>query len=161
MPRIRWTIEKLKELEKLSREKSNVEIAKYFNISVNAVHIALQKHGIKRDKYFVNILRTRNLAGSHKKCDQSGENNPNWQNGISKNKYRYKKIQMQRYPERSAARLSVRREIRSGRLKRGNCEICKKQNAEAHHDDYSKPLEVRWFCRKHHREYHEKLNKGK
>jgi hypothetical protein len=26
--------------------------------------------------------------------------------------------------------------------------------AEAHHDDYSKPFEVRWLCRMHHRAVH-------
>lgn len=45
-------------------------------------------------------------------------------------------------------------EIWSGRLKRQRCEICSKWPADAHHDDYSKPLEVRWLCRSHHRQHH-------
>lgn len=28
---------------------------------------------------------------------------------------------------------------------------------ERHHDDYSKPYEIRWLCRKHHRRYHRDL----
>jgi hypothetical protein len=40
-------------------------------------------------------------------------------------------------------------------IKRGNCEICDIPNAHAHHEDYSKPFEVRWLCRKHHRELHQ------
>jgi hypothetical protein len=37
------------------------------------------------------------------------------------------------------------------------CEVCGKVPAHGHHDDYSKPLEVRWLCPYHHAEYHRKL----
>lgn len=43
--------------------------------------------------------------------------------------------------------------VRRGRVKRGPCEICG-STAEAHHEDYGKPLDVRWLCRVHHLEYH-------
>lgn len=49
---------------------------------------------------------------------------------------------------------AVNNAIRDGRLKRKSCEICGKSPAEAHHDDYSKLLNVRWFCRKHHIAHH-------
>lgn len=39
-----------------------------------------------------------------------------------------------------------------GRLVRKPCEACGSEKSQAHHDDYSKPLDVRWFCFKHHRE---------
>ena len=38
------------------------------------------------------------------------------------------------------------------------CQVCGKLNAFAHHDDYNKPLEVKWFCNYHHSEYHRELN---
>jgi hypothetical protein len=32
--------------------------------------------------------------------------------------------------------------------------VCGEPEAQAHHDDYAKPLDVRWLCNKHHREHH-------
>lgn len=47
--------------------------------------------------------------------------------------------------------------IKKGILVRKPCEVCgTKKDNRAHHDDYYKPLEIRWFCEKHHREYHNK-----
>ena len=48
----------------------------------------------------------------------------------------------------------VAQAIKKGILNIAPCEKCGKTDAEAHHDDYNKPLEVRWLCRKHHREWH-------
>ena len=49
----------------------------------------------------------------------------------------------------------VKRCIDNGWLFRKPCEICgKTENIDAHHDDYSKPLEVKWLCRLCHREHH-------
>jgi hypothetical protein len=62
---------------------------------------------------------------------------------------------LQRYPERISARQKVGRAIKSGKLTRGPCEVCgETDQVFAHHEDYSKPLEVNWLCRKHHREKH-------
>lgn len=34
------------------------------------------------------------------------------------------------------------------------CEVCGVSPAVMHHEDYSKPLEVRWLCHKHHQRLH-------
>jgi hypothetical protein len=50
-------------------------------------------------------------------------------------------------PEKFNARQAVHRAVKSGRLVRGPCEECgATENVQGHHDDYSKPLDVRWLC---------------
>lgn len=49
--------------------------------------------------------------------------------------------------------------IKTGKLARKPCETCANPETEAHHDDYSKPLDVRWFCVKHHAAHHVALRR--
>lgn len=50
--------------------------------------------------------------------------------------------------------------IRNGMLIKQPCEVCgTTENIEAHHDDYTKPYDIRWLCRKHHNEHHHPLDK--
>lgn len=58
-----------------------------------------------------------------------------------------------KYPEKHAARVAVSKAIRQGVLARKPCEVCGKKG-EAHHEDYSRPLDVRWLCREHHAQEH-------
>lgn len=51
-------------------------------------------------------------------------------------------------------REQVRKAILAGEMKQSPCEICGAEPAEAHHDDYNKPLNIRWLCKKHHSEWH-------
>lgn len=56
-----------------------------------------------------------------------------------------------KYPERKKANTTVSNAIRDGRLIRKPCEVCGVAvGVEAHHTDYSKPLDVQWLCVKHH-----------
>lgn len=57
-------------------------------------------------------------------------------------------------PNKATAHLIVKDAIRVGIMKRKPCEVCGKENAHAHHEDYSKPLNVIWLCQKHHSERH-------
>ena len=53
-------------------------------------------------------------------------------------------------PEAYRAHTATGNAIRDGRLLRKPCEVCGSKKVDAHHDDYSKALDVRWLCRKHH-----------
>jgi len=54
--------------------------------------------------------------------------------------------------KKAAARRSVRRSVLSGAIQKMPCKICGNPKAEAHHEDYDKPLDVIWLCKKHHTE---------
>jgi len=45
---------------------------------------------------------------------------------------------------------TVNQLIDKGELIRKDCEICGKKRADAHHSDYSKPLQIKWLCHEHH-----------
>ncbi|RPI52563.1 MAG: hypothetical protein EHM49_00460 [Deltaproteobacteria bacterium] len=62
-------------------------------------------------------------------------------------------------PLKKLASQMVDNAIRDGRLQRQPCERCGSTvRVHGHHDDYYKPLEVRWLCPKCHRELHKSLD---
>lgn len=67
---------------------------------------------------------------------------------------RAKRSYLERNPLKRAAHVAVGNALRDGKLIRSPCEDCGEVNAQAHHDDYSKPLDVRWLCATHHAEWH-------
>ena len=72
--------------------------------------------------------------------------------------YRNKKSKEEanKHPEKYRARYKAASALKSGKIKRAPCEVCGNNKAEMHHDDYSKPLDIRWLCKKHHVEFHRK-----
>ena len=62
-----------------------------------------------------------------------------------------------KYPQKQKAREILNESIRVGKLVRGLCEICGDLNVHGHHDDYSRPLEVRWLCTVHHSQAHHEV----
>lgn len=55
---------------------------------------------------------------------------------------------------RRKAREMLNHYLRDKHISKKPCEVCGNKKAEAHHDDYGKPLDVRWLCFKCHREWH-------
>lgn len=107
-----------------------------------------------------------------KECNKKDTNNRYYKDFDKIQKYekereqtdhrKQKKLEYQRKrralnPEKNKARQIVSNAIRYGKLKKQPCEICG-EKAQAHHEDYSKPLEIKWLCFKHHRESHGQLD---
>ena len=56
--------------------------------------------------------------------------------------------------QRAVARAYANVYQRRGKLLPEPCAVCHDPSAQKHHDDYSKPLQVTWLCRKCHLTIH-------
>lgn len=74
----------------------------------------------------------------------------------------YTKEYRMRFPLKYKAHTAVNNAVRDGRLTKEPCEICgETEKVTAHHDDYAKPLEVRWLCYPHHAQWHAENGEAK
>lgn len=67
-----------------------------------------------------------------------------------KQKLESQKRQRKLNPHKYLARLKVHRALKKGTLERKPCKVCRDTKVQAHHEDYTKPLEVEWYCQSHH-----------
>jgi ribosomal protein S27AE len=59
-----------------------------------------------------------------------------------------------KHPDAYKAQTAAGNAVRDGRLLKLPCEVCGDERVHAHHNDYSKPLEVVWLCAKCHHRLH-------
>ena len=73
----------------------------------------------------------------------------------------YVKEYRKNYPLKYKATTMVNNAIRDKKLFRQPCEVCgATRRTHAHHDDYAKPLNVRWLCPVHHKKWHTENGEG-
>jgi len=60
-----------------------------------------------------------------------------------------------KYPNKYKAHTIVNNAVRDEKLFPAPCEVCFiTRGVHAHHDDYLKPLNIRWLCAVHHSQWH-------
>ena len=75
--------------------------------------------------------------------------------GVSEKKRRHAQAKWdERHPLAKWAHMCLASALRRGLLQRQPCEVCGEGPADGHHDDYTRPLVVRWLCRRHHQQHH-------
>ena len=63
-------------------------------------------------------------------------------------------------PKKYKAHTMVNNQKRAGNISELPCEVCGEVKVVAHHDDYDKPLNVRWLCQAHHKQWHAANGEG-
>lgn len=71
-----------------------------------------------------------------------------------RNSYQRQRNKKDRIKQRARSKLEYA--VRTGKIIKQPCEVCQSINSQAHHDDYLKPLQVRWLCSTHHGITHRK-----
>lgn len=83
-----------------------------------------------------------------------------WEAHIRK-RYDYTVKYRETNPKKLRTHQAVARAVGKGTLIPKPCEICGEvENVHAHHDDYAKPLVVRWLCSEHHIAWHLENGEG-
>lgn len=106
-------------------------------------------HKLKGNKYRKTCklcIREYDKSPIRKKRHNAWRNSP-------KGKLRIKQYNNENKEEirlRKRAQNAVHVAIRNKILKRKPCEICGNLKAQAHHEDYNEPLEVKWLCQSCH-----------
>lgn len=109
-----------------------------------------------RDNYLANIERYREYERGRASLPHRVEarkeyaQTPEGREAFKRSNRRWQ----ERNPIKRKAQVLAGNAIRDGRLAKQPCEVCGNSKAQAHHDDYGKPLDVRWLCTKHHAEWH-------
>ena len=67
---------------------------------------------------------------------------------------RGKKEWLLRNAEKRRAHNALAKAVSKGEINRLPCFVCGREDAEAHHPDYSAPLIVTWLCSTHHAQLH-------
>jgi len=119
-------------------------------LSINKNMPNLKKFNYCREEY--NKWQREYRAKNREKLrEYNREYNKNWRKEYGyKNEESYK----ERYPQKVHAHNLLSDAIRTGKMIRKDCEVCQKPNAQGHHEDYDKPLEVIWLCPLHHTQLH-------
>jgi len=95
--------------------------------------------------------KIRENARKYARSDKGRKSNKQWYLNNPE------KVNSKKYRDMVKARGILNRAILTDEIKREPCQECGEVRSEAHHRDYSKPLEVLWLCSVHHNATHKEI----
>lgn len=139
-----WTDTELDFLRSNYGSMNAREIGRAISRSRDSVHTMRKRLGLKMN----HAQRCKACSDQH--GTQVGKRNHNWKGGISRQHGRYTGRYKIANPQKVRAHIAVHSAVKRGTIQKMPCEVCGELQVQAHHDDYSKPLHVRWLCKPHH-----------
>lgn len=120
------------------------------------------------------FYKHRKMSDGHlnkcKECTKKDTTKNRWDNISEKREYdrergnrqdpEYLKSWRNKFPVKYKAHNALNNALRDGKIEKSPCEICGDEKSVAHHDDYNKPLSVRWLCQAHHKQWHRDNGEG-
>jgi ribosomal protein S27AE len=124
----------------------------YLNKCKECVKARIAKHRELNIDYINDYDKKRAMLPHRVKAREEYRKTENGKNSIKKAHKFYK----QKFPMVYAAHVILSNSIKYGKIeKQFLCSECGNDNQiQAHHDDYTKPLDVRWLCVKCHNKWH-------
>ena len=119
------------------------------NMKGNVYSCYICKTKKTKDQFHKDKSRNLGICSSCKDCTSKREQHKEYLRNYA-NSYPSTPERVQKLEARKIMALA----IKSGRLKRKPCLVCKKVKSEGHHFDYTKPLDVQWLCDLHHQHLH-------
>lgn len=127
----------------------------HLNICKECVKSRVKKHRQENDS--VRAYDRWRYWNDQARMQYSKKQRKEWYENNKERSFARSKEYIKNNPEKRKAHNMVSNAIRDGKLKRQPCEVCG-EKAHAHHDDYSKPLDVRWLCSTHHMRLHNDID---
>ena len=112
------------------------------------------KNSVKWDKANPEKVYERVRRWMKANPEKVNEIHKRWKKANPEKVYEIRKRYNEANPQKKNARAYLYWAIKKAKIKRGICEVCGEEKVDGHHEDYNKPLEVNWLCRKHHKGIH-------
>jgi len=123
-----------------------------------------EEKDFNKDKYSKTGLRSQCKLCMKKEREKLSDHYKEWRSTPEKLEWyrNYRKGRYQIDKRKVSARNKINWAVSSGKVIRPDyCESCKHhRTTEAHHDDYLKPLNVRWLCSCCHKQWHRDNGEG-
>ena len=127
-----------------ARERSRKWAAKQRQTPEGRAHFAkLSKEYRERNRERVSKLRRKWRAKNREKLSKAYSE---WDKANREKRNAYLREQRALHPEKFRARDKVKYALRKGTVQRKPCAKCECEKTQAHHPDYSRPLDVVWLC---------------